>query len=207
MSFLRFTLGVMSVLALSGLSRAEAPTAPAASTLDNLQAAFDGESNANARYVAFAKKADDEGYHQVASLFRAAATAEKIHANNHAKVIIALGAKPVANVLVPEVKSTRENLTAALAGESYERDSMYPGFIAKADAEGLSKAVRTFKFAAAAEASHAKFYADALANLETWRDGTRSFYVCSVCGETLAALPDARCPVCKAGKDKFETVT
>ncbi|MBL8786870.1 MAG: rubrerythrin family protein [Deltaproteobacteria bacterium] len=207
MSFIRLTLSIFSaVMALSTAAHAEAP-APSAATVQNLQAAYDGESNAHARYVAFAVAADTEGYHQVASLFRAAAAAEKIHAANHAKVIEELGAVPKADVKKPEVKSTRENLSAAIAGESYERDTMYPGFIKTADQAGLAKAVRTFKYAAAAEASHAKFYAEALANLEGWRTGTRSFYVCAVCGETLAALPDVRCPVCKAGKDKFEVVS
>jgi len=210
MSSLRLALAVLSALGLTALattSHAEAPAAPNATTIDNLQAAYNGESNAHARYVAFAAKADAEGYHQVASLFRAAAAAEKIHAANHAKVLDELGAVAKADVKPPEVKSTRENLTAALAGESYERDTMYPGFIKAADGAGLAKAVRTFKYAAAAEANHAKLYAEALANLEGWRDGTRTFYVCAVCGETLTALPDVRCPTCKAGKDKFDVIT
>lgn len=207
MSSFRLALGVFSVFTFVGVGHAESPAAPNAPTLANLQAAYDGESNAHARYVAFAVKADTEGYHQVASLFRAAAVAEKIHAANHAKVIDELGAVPKADILKVDVKSTRENLAAAIAGESYERDTMYPGFIAAADQAGLPKAVRTFKFAAAAEAHHAKLYAEALADLDGWRDGTRTFYVCAICGETLTALPDVRCPVCKAGKDRFEVVS
>lgn len=106
-----------------------------AGTLDNLQAAFNGESNARARYLAFAAKAGEEGYGPVASLFRAAARAEQIHAANHAEVIRALGAEPVAVIDVPEVKSTALNLEAAIAGETYERDVMYPAFLEQARQE------------------------------------------------------------------------
>ena len=99
------------------------------STMSNLQAAYNGESNAHARYLAFAKKADAEGYAGAASLFRAAARAEQIHAGNHADVIKKFGRAPEAKLEQPAVKSTRENLEAALKGESYERDEMYPAFI------------------------------------------------------------------------------
>ncbi len=201
MSFVRTVrITLLALSAMVGLAAVSHATNP---TLDDLQAAFDGESNANARYLAFAEKADADGYHQVASLFRAAATAEKIHADNHAKVIKDLGGEPRADIGKPDVKSTRDNLAAAIAGESYERDTMYPGFIKTAETAGLTRAVRTFKFAIAAEAHHATLYAEALANLEGWREGARAFYVCPVCGETVSARPDARCPVCKASGEKF----
>ena len=103
-----------------------------------------GESNAHARYLAFAEKADEEGYTGVGSLFRAAAHSEEIHAANHAKVIKSLGAAPKADVKAPEAKTTAENLKAAIAGETYERDVMYPEFVSKAKAEGNSDAVRSF---------------------------------------------------------------
>jgi rubrerythrin len=105
---------------------------PTDKTLENLQAAYNGESNAHAKYTLFAKKADAEGYCQVASLFRAAARAEQIHAQNHARVIRKLGAEPVATIEAHPVKSTRENLQTAIAGETYERDTMYPAFIQEA---------------------------------------------------------------------------
>src|SRR5260370_5219664 len=101
-------------------------------TLENMQAAFNGESNAHIRYLAFAKHADNEGYGEVASLFRAAARAEEIHARNHAVVIKEMGAVPQAKIDSPEMKSTRENLEAAIKGESYERDTMYPAFLKQA---------------------------------------------------------------------------
>ncbi|MHB8303849.1 MAG: rubrerythrin family protein [Acidobacteriaceae bacterium] len=97
-----------------------------------MQAAFNGESNAHVRYLAFAKQADGEGYGEAASLFRAAARAEEVHASNHAAVIKEMGATPKATIESPEVKSTRENLEAAIKGETYERDIMYPAFLKQA---------------------------------------------------------------------------
>ena len=176
-------------------------------TLSNLQAAFDGESNAGARYAAFAKKADAEGYLGVGSLFRAAAKAEEIHAANLSKTIEGMGAKPKADLKPPVVKTTKENLEAALKGETYEKDSMYPGFIKAAEAEKNDAALRNFKGAMAAEAMHAKYYADALANLDKWKAAKRAFLVCSVCGYTEPQNPALKkCPVCSAPSTKFTAV-
>ncbi|MCC7493475.1 MAG: rubrerythrin family protein [Fimbriimonadaceae bacterium] len=116
-------------------------------TLENLQTAYNGESNASARYAAFAKKAAEEGYQQVAVLFRAASKAEAIHAAEHAGVIQKLGGKPTKDVQTPEVRSTADNLQAAVKGETYERDTMYPGFIAKAKEEGQEDAIQRFDWA------------------------------------------------------------
>ena len=185
----------------------EKPAATAKkTTLDNLQAAFNGESNANAMYTAFAKKADEEGYGQVASLFRAAALAEEIHAKNHAEVIKKLGGTPKADVKAPEVKTTKENLEAALKGESYERDTMYPEFLKQAREENNKEAVRTFNFAKTVEAEHAKFYAEALKDLDKWKGGKKEFFVCTVCGNTVTALNFEKCPVCYNPLDKFQKV-
>lgn len=112
-----------------------APLLASTSTvLDNLQTAFNGESNAHARYLEFAAKADQEGYGSVASLFRAAARAEEIHAANHAVVIRRMGGTPQANIEKPAVKSTAENLAVAIQGETYERDVLYPDFLKQARA-------------------------------------------------------------------------
>lgn len=175
-------------------------------TIENLQAAFNGESNARAKYLDFAAKADQDGYGQVASLFRAAAAAEEVHANNHANVIRKMGATPKADIAMPDVKSTRENLAVAIKGETYERDVMYPNFIKEAKAENNRAAITTFEWALAAEAEHARLYQEALDNLETWRGGKRTFYVCTVCGFTTATPIADRCPVCKAHKEKFKVV-
>ena len=115
-------------------------TAGGAQTLENLQTAFNGESNANAKYIAFAKKADAEGYTKVASLFRAAARSEEIHKTNHAAVIKAMGGNPAADIKPADVKTTAENLKSAVEGETYERDTMYPGFVAEARAAGTAGA-------------------------------------------------------------------
>jgi rubrerythrin len=178
-----------------------------ASTLDNLQIAYNGESNAHARYLAFAKKADEEGYTKAASLFRAAARAEEVHAQHHAEVIKKMGGTPKADVKAPEVKSTRENLEAAVKGESYERDVMYPEFIKQARAEHKADAVLVFNYAKTAEAEHARFYGEALANLSEWKGGTKDFYVCSVCGYTTLALPAEKCVSCFSPKEKYEKVS
>lgn len=183
------------------------PAVAAAATLGNLQAAFNGESNAHARYLAFAKKADEEGYGQVASLFRAAARAEEIHARAHAEVIRKLGGDPKADVASPEVKSTKENLEAAIKGESYERDTMYPEFIQKAREEGQKDAVRSMNHARTAEIEHAKLYGQALAALDSWKEGKKVFYVCPVCGFTTLKIDFEKCPACFTEKEKFEQVS
>ena len=203
---LRSILRTAPIVALSICLRASAAETADGATLANLQEAYNGESNAHARYTAFAERADTEGYSQVASLFRAAARAEEIHAKNHAQVVRQLGAEPKADVKLPEVNSTAENLAAAIKGESYERDKMYPGFIEQARAQGNAAAVRTFNRALKAEAEHAKLYREALDNLEKWKGGKKNFYVCSVCGYTASAMPARRCPSCFESLDKYETV-
>jgi rubrerythrin len=175
-------------------------------TLKNLLTAFNGESNAHVKYAAFAKKADEEGYHRAASLFRAASRAEQIHATSHAAVIRRLGGSPEANIEMPAVGSTRENLKVALAGEEYERDVMYPQFIQEAEAQHQEAALRTFRNALAAEAEHARLYTAALADLENMRVKA-SYYVCAICGYTVDQLTFKTCPVCNLPGEKFEVIS
>jgi rubrerythrin len=181
--------------------------AAASTTLDNLQTAYNGESNAHARYVAFAQKADAEGYVQVASLFRAAARAEEIHAANHAVVIKKLGGTPTAKIEKPAVKTTKENLEAAIKGESYERDTMYPEFLKEARANRNTDAIQTFNYAKTAEGEHAKLYTEALNNLAKMKAKGVVYYVCTVCGYTTTKLDFAKCPSCFNPKEKYVTVT
>jgi len=177
------------------------PPVPAEkTTLDNLQTAFDGESNANARYLAFAQKADAEGYGKVASLFRAAARAEQVHYERHAKVIKALGGTPTAKIEKPVVKSTAENLKAAMEGEIYESTVMYPEFLAKADKDNIKEASDSFEDAGKAEAVHASLYKKALENLATWKVRNQIFNVCSFCGNVVERINFQECPIC--GKSK-----
>ncbi len=175
-------------------------------TLENLQTAFNGESNAHARYLAFAVKADQEGYGGVASLFRAAARAEEIHAGNHLAEIKKLGGSAQAKIDGFVVKSTKENLEVAVRGETYERDVMYPDFYKQARAVGNNDAFRTFNYARNAEAEHAKLFMQAFNNLDNMR-GKNTYYVCTVCGFTTTNLNFAKCHTCFSAKEKFVAVT
>jgi rubrerythrin len=176
-------------------------------TLDNLQTAFNGESNAHARYLAFAQKADQEGDGPVASLFRAAARAEEVHANNHTVVIKKMGGTPTAKIETTVVKTTKENLEAAIKGETYERDVMYPDFLKVARAEKNIDAVQTFNYAKIAETEHARLYTEALAKLPTLKGAAVTYYVCSVCGYTTTNLDFSKCPSCFSHKEKYEKVS
>ena len=180
----------------------------ATTTLENMQAAFNGERNAHARYLAFAEMAANEGYGEVASLFRAAARAEEVHASNHAAVIEKMGGVPNVAIATQEVKSTRENLEAAIKGESYERDTMYPEFLQQARTENNRDAVRSLNLAKTAEAEHAKLYAAALGQLNQLK-GTKegTFFVCPVCGFTTRQVDFSKCPSCFTAKERFEKVS
>jgi rubrerythrin len=181
-------------------------------TIKNLMAAYEGESNAHAKYMQFAKKADSEGLPGVASLFRAAGRAEEIHAANHARVIKQLGGEAKCEIHSVEVASTLENLKAALNGEQYEIDVMYPEFLAEASVHDSKAAVRTFTGAMEAEKTHARLYGEAVALLEggkmnSWISATREFYVCPVCGYTSENEEEhERCPVCNYPWKRFEIV-
>ncbi|WP_413167165.1 rubrerythrin family protein [Capilliphycus salinus ALCB114379] len=168
---------------------------PKAETLKNLQAAYNGESNAHVMYLEFANKADEEGYGEVGRLFRAAARAEEIHRDNHAKVIESMGATPENDIATPQVSSTAENLEKAIKGESYERDTMYPKFISQAKTAGNEAAVQSFTYATEAEAQHAELYTQAMNNLENWKEATQPIYVCEASGHTTINVDEtATCP-------------
>jgi len=175
-------------------------------TIDNLNTAYRGESNANHRYTLFAQKADAEGYPQVAKLFRAAALAEAIHRELHRNAIASLGGKPD-NFQLDEVKvgTTKENLEAAIKGESYERDSMYPAFLTQANQDNATAAVRSLTFAKTAEAGHARLFQEALTDLG--HNASIDYFVCSVCGFTTTTLPAKNCPSCHNGVEKFMKVS
>jgi rubrerythrin len=187
-------------------------TAENAVTVQNLMAAFEGESNAHARYTAFAARADEEGLHGVASLFRAAARSEQIHAGNHAHVINQWSLRAECEIHPIEVKSTLENLKTALNGEQYEIDTMYPGFLEEATARKNTGAIRTFTGALEAEKTHARLYSEAIALLvagkkDSWIGEARDFYVCPVCGYTSETEEEhERCPVCNCPWEKFEII-
>ena len=164
------------------------------STQDNLKEAFAGESQANRKYLAFAKKADAEGFKQIAKLFRAAAEAETVHAHAHLRVM-------------GGIKSTADNLQAGIDGEGYEFQQMYPNFVAEAEKEGNKAALVSFKYAMAVEQIHHGLYTEALKTFKTGRDlNTAPIYICPVCGNTvIGSIPD-KCEICGVPKDKFVEV-
>ncbi len=163
-------------------------------TDEDLKAGFAGESQANRRYLAFAKKADEEGLPKVAKLFRAAAHAETIHALNHLR---AMGG----------VNSTVENLKAAIAGENYEYVSMYPEFVHDAEAESAKRALTSFRWAMAVEKVHETLYTQALTAVQGEGDlPDADYYVCSVCGFTHAGPIEGKCPVCGTPAERFEVI-
>lgn len=175
-------------------------------TIKNLNAAFQGESNAANRYAVFAKKAEAEGLGQVAKLFRAASAAESIHRDTHKAAILELGGV-VDSFKLDEVKpgSTAENLKAAIKGESYERDTMYPEFLAVAKTDDATAAIRSFQFAATAEKEHAILYQKALDQLGN--NTPENYYVCQICGMTLTELPAKKCPSCRQSRDEYKKIS
>lgn len=161
-------------------------------TTCNLEEAFAGEAQANRKYLAFAKQADKEGFPQVARLFRAAAEAETIHAHGHLRAL-------------KGIKSTRDNLLEAIAGETHEFTAMYPQMIADAESEGEAEALRAFRFANAVEAVHAALYQKMLTTLESANEEF-NYFVCSVCGHTVEREAPERCEVCGAASKAFFVV-
>ena len=165
---------------------------PGSQTEKNLREAFAGESQANRRYLAFAKKAEEEGYKQVAKLFRAAAEAETIHAHSHLRVL-------------GRVKSTKENIQEAIAGETHEFKKMYPEFLAKAKAEAIKPAEMSFDYANQVEKIHAALYEKAVANLG--KNEAVDYYICPVCGNTVEGKAPDKCPICNTPGSKFFKVS
>lgn len=160
-------------------------------TMDNLAAAFAGESQANRKYLAFAQKAEKDGLHQVAKLFRAAAEAETIHAHAHLR---AMGG----------IKTTLENLETAVEGEHHEFMEMYPGFLEQAKEEGDKKAEISFAYALAVEEIHHGLYEKALASVKDGKDlPGAAIHVCPVCGNTVEGRVPDMCPVCSVPGNKF----
>ena len=163
-------------------------------TQKNLEEAFAGESQASRRYLYFAEKADSEGLPQIARLFRAASESETVHARNHLKAMGTIG-------------STSDNLKAAAEGESYEFTQMYPGFIEQAKAEGNQKAEISFDYANKVEKIHHGLYKKTLELLEAGKEAEAApYFICPVCGYTVAGEAPEKCPICGAPGSKFNEV-
>ncbi len=175
-------------------------------TIENLKAGITGETTASAKYAAFAQKAREEGNDTIAKLFDAASKAESIHAANHKKVLEGLGETMADFTPEFEVKTTAENLQAAIEGESYEVATMYPQFLADAKEEKVEKATKSFNWALDTEKKHAQFYTKSLQALNTMAENTLpfNFAVCPVCGNTYDnAKLDAKCAFCQTEEAKF----
>ena len=161
---------------------------------ENLKAAFAGESQANRKYLAFAEQAEKDKFPEIAKLFRAVAAAETVHAHNHLR---AMG----------EIKSTVENLKAAIEGEHYEFTKMYPEFIKDAKSEKKNDAEKAFNYANEVEKIHHKLYEKALTTVEKSKDLEKTeIYICPVCGYTHEGSPPDKCPVCGAAKKVFKKI-
>jgi len=161
-------------------------------TEKSLKEAFAGESQANRKYLAFAAKADQEGFPQVARLFRAAAEAETVHAHSHLRALNG-------------IRSTKENLQEAIAGETHEFKTMYPEMIEAAKAEEQKAAERSFNYANSVEKVHAQLYQKLLDSLGKSQENY-SYYVCPVCGYTAEKEPPGTCPVCGTKSEMFKKI-
>lgn len=164
-----------------------------ATTIENLNEAFAGESQANQKYRAFAKKAEQDGFGSIAKLFRLTAEAERIHAEGHLRALDGVG-------------STAENLQAAIGGETHEFSEMYPPMVKQAIADG-HKAKRMFEYAVTAEEVHAKLYKIALDAVVQGKDLVAEFYLCPTCGYIEMGKPEKSCPVCGMRAEKFVMAT
>ncbi len=174
-------------------------------TVNNLKAAFEGETTASAKYAAYAAKAAEEGFTKVSKLFEAASKAEGIHASNHQAVLAQLGIEPPEVTPEFEVKTTVENLEDAIKGESYEVDTMYPDFLKNASASKISIAAISLNYAYETEKVHKMLYTKALAAIQAGSDDvlSGSYAVCTTCGNTYDTEAPNRCGICMTHKDRF----
>lgn len=174
-------------------------------TIADMQEAFNGESNATARYAAFSKKAAEEGQKEIALLFKAASLAEKVHAGNHKAVLEQMGVAVIPAVIDIKVLSTKENLEFAIKGETYEVTTMYPNFIKDANAAGNQLALISLNYAYKTEKKHKQFYEQALAALNSNKANTlpSTYFVCPTCGNTYETKAPKRCGISMTSGEKF----
>lgn len=204
----RWLITLLSMIGLAAGSAAAADPPHVRHTIDNLQTAYQNELNTETRCKAFAQRADQEGYPQVALLFRAVAASKAVCALRFSRVVQGMGARPLSDMQAPEAKTTAENLRAAITSESYERDALYPAFIERAKQDGSNKAITAFISAIAVKNGHGVLFADALKDLPSWRSGERQLGVCRRCGFTTVETPKVvkKCPVCGEWRRRFEEV-
>ncbi|MFX1487161.1 MAG: rubrerythrin family protein [Promethearchaeota archaeon] len=172
----------------------------------NLKSAYAGESQANMRYTIFAKRATEEGYSNVARLFTAVASAERIHASNHYRNIMSKGGSVTVSEAVFGSRSTSEDLQAGIDGETFEINEMYPAYKAVAEFQGEKGAETSFAWALEAEKIHASLYQKAKQAVDRGEDvDLGPVQICQVCGYTVEGDAPDICPICKAKKEKFKS--
>lgn len=175
----------------------------------NLNEAFRGETTASAKYAAFSKKAEEEGYHEIAMLFKAASVSENFHANNHKAVLEESG--EIVAEFNPEftVKTTAENLSCAIEGEAYEISTMYPNFLTNAQDAGNQLALMSLNYAYKTEKIHKKLYENALnaLNTNTVTQLTSVYYVCPTCGNTYVGKSPKKCGISMTDTESFIHIT
>ncbi|MEI6455052.1 MAG: ferritin family protein, partial [bacterium] len=196
----------LTILALSISACFTAMAGSADKTIENLKAAFKGESTASAKYAAFAEQAKKEGFIQISTMFSATSKSEAIHAANHKAVLEKMGQKP--DAVKPEftVKTTKENIEDAIKGETYEITTMYPGFIATAKSDNATDAVKSFRWAMDTEKKHQVIYQNALnaLNVKGVAKLPAVYWVCPKCGNTYdVASPEASCSFCATSSSKY----
>jgi rubrerythrin len=197
---------LIPLLLLTLLGWSQVTTGQVRKTTDNLKAAFKGESTASAKYAAFAEQARKEGFLQIATLFEATSRAESIHAANHKKVMESMGQKT--DIIKPEftVKTTLENLTDAISGETYEMTTMYPGFITTAKTENATAATKSFRWAMETEKKHQIMYQNAITAIKSKKttELPSVYWVCPKCGNTFdVAKPEATCSSCGTSSSQY----
>lgn len=200
----RLAVGLMCVLAAE-MTFGQAPDAPKTS-VDNLQAAYAADVDANAQFAAYAVKADAEGYKGVATLFRALVKQQDFRAVKHAAILKKAGAKLVAaKAAAVEAKTTKENLDAALQSLTKQRDVTYPAYAKQAEAEKNASAIMNFKGGAVVTGDAVKLVEQVVKDLDAWK-AAKTLMVCEVCAEIISDPAVAKCPICAAPKERFVTV-
>ena len=173
-------------------------------TIQNLQAAYNGENNAAARYEFLEKKVAANGYQSLAALFRAARRAELVHASRQAAALRAYGVEPRTIIHLPDYRNVEDCLKEVIAEETMEAAQMYPRFFATAKEENVPESVlNAFSYALEAEKDHTRLFTDAMIELPLWKKAGKTFYVCSFCGWTTGNRPQ-KCALCGSGPEKFE---
>jgi rubrerythrin len=177
----------------------------------NLEVAFEEESKNCWAYKAYAARADEEGYGGLASLFRATARAEQIHASNHARVLRQMGRSLGIDLPQPVVEGTSANLLSALVDQKFEVAYLYPTFLTSAVPLFDSTAIRSFHWALEADKSHVELFQEVMRSADFGNGSASShephqFFVCALCGYAAKNPLSENCPSCSYLWERFETI-